>query len=176
MRWELSWRADPRAAALADRHYNRQKVGAKQFVPPGRCLVLVDHRVGQSATAFWVTSWPLAQYVRHEWAGAWVCSAFRREPGCVHRASDLILDAVAATRWRWPRVPELGMVTFVDEGKTLGERRRGVGRVVGACFLRAGFEHVGFTKEENLHAFLLRPERMPPAAPPFGAQGDFFAP
>lgn len=40
MRWLVSHRADPLARALADRHYNRQKVGATQFVPPGRCLVL----------------------------------------------------------------------------------------------------------------------------------------
>lgn len=25
--WRLSWRADPRAATIADRHYNRQSVG-----------------------------------------------------------------------------------------------------------------------------------------------------
>jgi hypothetical protein len=40
MRWQLSWRADPVARQLADRHYNRQAVGAAQFVPPGRCLVV----------------------------------------------------------------------------------------------------------------------------------------
>src|SRR3979409_34708 len=41
MLWHLSWRADPRARPLADRHYNRQKPGAAQFVPPGGCLVLL---------------------------------------------------------------------------------------------------------------------------------------
>lgn len=39
-RWQLSWRADPVTRALADRHYNRQAVGAAQFVPPGACVVL----------------------------------------------------------------------------------------------------------------------------------------
>lgn len=34
MTWRLSWRADPAGAVLADRHYNRQRVGSKQFVPP----------------------------------------------------------------------------------------------------------------------------------------------
>ena len=38
--WRLSYRADPRTRVLADRHYNRQKIGAAQFVPPGACLVL----------------------------------------------------------------------------------------------------------------------------------------
>jgi hypothetical protein len=73
MQWRISDRADPEARALADRHYNRQKPGTPQFVPPGRCLVLVCDK------AFWVTSWPFAEYTKHAWAGAWVCSAFRNE-------------------------------------------------------------------------------------------------
>ncbi len=32
--WEYSHRADPYARALADRHYNRQSIGAKHFAPP----------------------------------------------------------------------------------------------------------------------------------------------
>lgn len=40
MIWQLSDRADPEARRIADRHYNRQKPGTPQFVPPGRCLVL----------------------------------------------------------------------------------------------------------------------------------------
>lgn len=72
--WHLSNRADPSARDVADRHYNRQKTGAAQFVPPGRCLVLTA-----PGPCLWVTSWPFAEFVRHKWAGAWVCSAFRRE-------------------------------------------------------------------------------------------------
>lgn len=59
MRWVVSDRFDPRALPLADRHYNRQKVGSNQFVPPGSCLVLLT----PNADALWVTSAPLAQYV-----------------------------------------------------------------------------------------------------------------
>ena len=73
--WRLSHRADPAALPLADRHYNRQKPGTKQFVPPGRCIVLLT----PDADAFWVSSWPFAQYVKHQWAGAWICTAFRNE-------------------------------------------------------------------------------------------------
>lgn len=90
MTWHISNRADPRAAALADRHYSRQTIGARQFVPPGRCFVLVQD------SAYWVTSWPFAQFVRHAWAGAWICSAFRNEG--VGLSSELIREAVAATR------------------------------------------------------------------------------
>lgn len=38
MIWEKSWKADPRARQVADRHYNRQKPGSPQFVPPGRSM------------------------------------------------------------------------------------------------------------------------------------------
>ena len=67
MRWALSHRFDARALPLADRHYNRQKVGSPQFVPPGRCLVLLT----EDARALWVTSWPFAEFTKHAWAGAW---------------------------------------------------------------------------------------------------------
>lgn len=63
MRWHLSHRADEDVVPLANRHYNRQHIGSPQFVPPGRCLVL------SMPTAFWVTSWPFAEYVRHAWGG-----------------------------------------------------------------------------------------------------------
>lgn len=39
MIWHQSYRADPKARDVADRHYNRQKPGSPQFVPPGRCCV-----------------------------------------------------------------------------------------------------------------------------------------
>lgn len=157
MNWKLSHRADKRALPLADRHYNRQKPGTPQFVPPGRCLVLltVEER------AVWVTSWPFAQYTRHAWAGAWVNSLFRREDG--PRASDLIREAVSATRWKWPDVPELGMITFVDQGKV--RRKRDPGR----CYTKAGFQHVGKTKG-GLLAFQLLPKDMPELVAPVGIQ------
>ena len=91
------------ALPLADRHYNRQHVGAPQFVPPGRCLVLLH---GAPATALWVTSWPFGEYVKHRWPGAWMCSVFRREGGGM--ASDLILAALAATRAHFGEPPERG--------------------------------------------------------------------
>lgn len=62
MRWTLSFRADPEVIPLADRHYTRQAIGAGQFVPPGRCVVLKT----ADLRALWVTSWP--QFVQHAWA------------------------------------------------------------------------------------------------------------
>ena len=156
MHWHISHRADTRARVIADRHYSRRTPGAAQFVPPGRCLVL--WRYG----AYWVTSYQFAQYARHAWPGAMICSAFRREYGDV-QASDLIRSALAATRWRWPALPELGMVTFVDAGRV--RHKRDPGR----CFIRAGFRRCGMT-QGGLHALQILPDAWPDACPPHGAQ------
>lgn len=157
--WTLSDRFDPAVRPLADRHYNRQTIGSPQFAPPGRCLVL------KRPDAFWITSWPFAEYTRHAWAGAWVCSAFRNEGD--HLSSDLVRSAVAATRWRWPEVPALGMVTFVNTEKT--RRKRDPGR----CFRKAGFRPVGHTAG-GLVALILEPLEMPDPAPPADAQLGLF--
>ena len=155
--WKLSHRADREALPIADRHYNRQKVGSPQFVPPGRCLVLLC----ATGSALWVTSWPFAQFVKHEWAGAWVNSCFRRESGPL--ASELIREAVAVTRWNWPNVPELGIVTFIDRGKV--KRKRDFGR----CYLRAGFTVAGETKG-GLLALQMKPSEMPSPMEPLESQ------
>jgi hypothetical protein len=166
--WRLSWRADPATRAVADRHYNRQSPGAAQFVPPGACLVL------KTDGAAWITSWPKAEFVQHAWAGAWVNSLFRREDS-PYVASDLIRWAVAHTRARWPEVPELGIVSFVDASKTAPKE------VPGWCYRRAGWSHVGFTKA-GLFAFQQLPGRrigrrsepMPDAVPVPGWQPSLF--
>jgi hypothetical protein len=149
--WTRSNRADPDCLPLADRHYNRQKPGSPQFVPPGRCLVL------KRADAVWVTSWPFAEFVKHAWAGAWINSMFRHEGEAV--ASELIRAAVAATRATWPTVPALGMVTFIDPVHVKPRMVRGR-PTWGHSYFAAGFEHVGYTKA-GLWAMQLRPERMP---------------
>ncbi len=147
--WRLSNRADPRALPLADAHYNRQKIGSPQFVPPGRCLVLLT----PEAEALWVTSWPYAEYVLHAWGGAWVNSLFRREAGPL--ASELIVAAVAMTRALWDP-PPLGVVSFIDATKT--KHKRDPGR----CYRKAGWSHVGFTKA-GLWVYQQLPHQMPTA-------------
>jgi len=124
--------------------------------------------------AFWVTSWPLPEFVKHRWAGAWVCSAFRNERRDLYRSSDLIREAVAATRWycanEW-RVsePELGMVSFIDEDKI--RRKRDPGR----CYLKAGFVRLSErTVTEDLAVVQQLPAAMPPAEAPLGAQRNFW--
>ncbi len=154
MRWERSHRFDATVVPLADRHYNRRKHGSPQFVPPGRCVVLATIE----RDAFWITSWPFAEYVRHAWPGAWVCSAFRNE-NRANLSSELIREAIAATLSIWPEPPALGIVTFVNAKKVTHKRDPG------RCFLRAGFVPCGETKG-GLLAFQMLPAAFPAAVRP----------
>jgi len=131
--WVRATRADIQCRELADRHYNRQKIGAACFTPPGRVLVFKT----PCARAVWATSWPFAQYVRHAWAGAWVNSLFRNEGAGL--SSELIRAAVSHTALLWDP-PPLGLITFVDARKVRAKQNPGY------CYLMAGFEHVGETK------------------------------
>lgn len=162
MRWRLSHRFDPAARPIADRHYNRRTVGSPQFVPPGRCVVLLC----DEPRSLWVTSWPM--FSKHAWPGAWVNSTFRKEGG--GRASELIVEALAASRHELGEPPAAGLITFVDPAKV--RHKRDPGR----CYLRAGFELAGTTTgghgRNPLLVFRIRPERMPPPDAPLGAQGD----
>lgn len=161
--WRISHRGDPEARVIADRHYTRQKPGTPQFVPPGRCLVLLAGKAPEQAV--WVTSWPFAEYVKHAWAGAWVCSMFRNEGAGL--SSDLITQAVAATRAYFGDPPELGMITFVSPGHIRSSNP-------GYCFKRAGFEVIGSTGK-GLPALQLHPDAMPPAEAALHRQLSFIA-
>lgn len=156
MIWQTSYKADPRARIIADRHYNRQKPGTPQFVPPGRCCVFYAET--ETGRAFWVTSYPFAEYVRHEWAGAWVCSAFRNEGAGI--ASQMIIEAVAATRAYFGTPPDIGMITFINTKKVNPIMVHGRA-TWGRTYELAGFKQVGKTKS-GLLAFQLLPEDMPP--------------
>jgi hypothetical protein len=158
MIWTLSYRADPEANAMAKEHYTCQSPDSKQFMPPGSCLVLkVSPRL-----AVWGTSFPKAEYVRHAWAGAWVCSIFRNKGAGI--ASEMIRDAIAATRWYYGEPPALGMITFIDTSKVKPTMQRSK-PMWGYTYLKAGFQHVGYTAG-GLMAFQLLPGDMPAAAMP----------
>jgi hypothetical protein len=160
MNWLLSNRADVDALPLADRHYNRQKPGTPQFVAPGRCLVLLS----KNRDALWVSSWPIAEYVKHAWAGAWLCSCFRNEGETL--SSELITEAVGVTRWKWGEPPPLGMVTFIDRTKV--RKKRDFGR----CYRKAGWSVCGETKG-GLLALQIKPQDMPELMPPLGVTLEF---
>lgn len=157
MRWCKSHRADPAARKLADKHYNRQKIGSPQFAPTGSCAVFLS----DDARAFWITSAPLAEWVKHRWPGAWICSAFRSEGAGI--ASDLIREAVAATVAHYGAAPDLGLVTFLDAAEVEPTMVRGL-PAFGFTWRKAGFHYVGKT-EGGLLAFQLLPKDMPTPEP-----------
>jgi len=164
MIWRLSHRCDRMARPLADRHYNRQSPGHPNIAPPGACLVLLT----ETRDAYWITSAPLAEYVKHDWPGAWVCSAFRNEGAGL--SSEMVRSAVAATRAVLGEAPPRGFVTFVDPEQT--RRKRDPGR----CFVRAGFFRTGRTKGGLVALRMASPPRagehgchtMPDAEAPHG--------
>lgn len=68
----------------------------------------------------------------------------------------MIRDAIAATRFYWPEIPELGIITFVNTSKVREKS------IPGWCYLQAGFRFVGLTKG-GLWAFQMLPSEMPEA-------------
>jgi hypothetical protein len=157
---------------LADRHYSRQKIGSPQFMPPGGCVVLYA-LTRDGGQAVWGTSTPFARYVKHEWAGAWMCSIFRNEGA--GQASELIRQAVAATRAVIGDPPSQGMVTFIDRKSVRPyicgpERTRAIW---GQTYRQAGFKEVGETKG-GLLALQLLPEDMPDPISPHGHNGQCY--
>lgn len=162
MLWQQTWRADPDVAALADRHYSRQTIGAKQFTPPGRVLVLRT----ESADAGWATSAPFAEYVHRVYPGAWVDTLFRNESA--HRASLLIEQAVAASRWYFGPPPSEGMITMIDTTKVRPIKRHGIA-IWGWVYRQVGFQEAGYTKG-GLVILQLLPADMPLPCPPVNAQ------
>lgn len=155
--WQLAHRATKAARMVADRHYSRQTIGSSQFVPPGRCLVLMT----PEADAYWVTSFPFQEFVRHAWGGAWICSAFRNESP--HLSSLMIREAVAITRWYFGEPPEPhGFVSFIDTTKV--RKKRDFGR----CYIKAGWHRVEDTKG-GLITMQLLPQEIPEIIVPMGA-------
>ena len=156
--WRLSYQCDPAAATLADRHYSRRSIGSKWIMPPGRQLVLLT----PTNDAVWGTSYPYARMVNRAYPGAYLCTIFRNEGSTL--SSILVREALAWTRWKWPEIPDDGMITFIDAEKV--RRKRDPGR----CFRKAGFEPAGYTKERGLLILRCPPERFPEAVAPPGEQ------
>jgi len=68
--------------------------------------------------------------------------------------------------WKWPEIPSLGMITFIDRDKV--KHKRDYGR----CYRRAGFIEAGET-EGGLLALQLLPSAMPDMEPPMGVSEEF---
>ncbi len=151
MIWCRSHRFDPPAREIADRHYSRQKPGTPQFVRAGSCCVFLTH----CGRGLWVTSWQT--FNNGAWRGAWDNVLFRSEGAGI--SSDLIRQAVAATRAHYGEPPALGMVTSIDRDKVKPTMVRGV-PVWGWAYRKAGFVDAGETQSGKL-VLQLWPADMP---------------
>ena len=149
--WIVTKDGDPRALALADRHYSRGKPGTPLFVGPGRKIVLVS----EDGLALWATRHSL---YRRDGRTGWECVMFRNEGPWL--SSHLIVLALGVTRYLWGDPPAEGMFTFV------GHRLRG------GCFYAAGFHKDGATADGRL-CLRLQADHWPPSIQP--ARAGLFA-
>jgi hypothetical protein len=124
--WRVVGKFTPEAAAMADRHYSRRKVGSPQFMPPGETLVLL----AEQALFGWWRPHPDSGITSMNGLDGWTCTIFRNES--VIRSSNLILAAEVALRDVKQQCGPDGMLTYVFDS-----RIRSVNP--GCCFKKAGW-------------------------------------
>lgn len=115
---------DPEMAMLADRHYSRRTVGARQFLYSGRKIVI------RNAEGTILFGWLFPdEDKRMDGQTGYNCAIFRNESG--RRSSDVILECeqIAIDRWGGPG----RMYTYVDPRKIQSCNP-------GYCFKMAGWE------------------------------------
>jgi len=131
---------DDEMRQLADRHYSRRTVGARQFCYSGRKLVL---RNAEGTVLFiWMFPDPA---LRMDAQTGYNCAMFRREAG--HCASDIILEA---ERWAFEKWGRNRLYTYIDPKKLRVLKRRGIEFCrwpPGRCFLEAGWKFVRTTRD-----------------------------
>lgn len=174
--WKHVHHLDERARALADRHYSRQHIGAREFCPPGNKIVLL----GLNDDALWVSHRPdpKADLLKRRADGFdyWDNPYFRNESSGI--ASEMILEALAITvcLWGMTQLPPDGFHSFVDARKVKPTIRHSRS-VYGWCFLKAGFDlYPEHTKERDLLRLIFPVARLLALAPlqPFSEQMSLF--
>lgn len=120
---------DPEMRMLADRHYSRVTVGHREFVGPGRKLVLRD--CAGDVVFAWL--WCFDE-MRLDGQTGYNCTIFRNESG--RRSSDIIREAEqhATAKWGPNR-----FYTYVDPRKVRSSNP-------GYCFQAAGWQKTGRSK------------------------------
>lgn len=115
---------DAEMAMLADRHYSRRTIGARQFLYNGRKIVIRD------AAGLVLFGWMFPdEDKRMDGQMGYNCAIFRNES--TRRSSDIILEceAIAIERWGARR-----MYTYVNPAKILSVNP-------GYCFKQAGWQN-----------------------------------
>lgn len=116
---------DGECAELADRHYSRRTIGARQFCYSGRKLVLRD----AAAEVVWVWMWPDAE-LRSDGQTGYNNAIFRNESS--RQSSDIILEA---ERWALQEWGPARGYTYIDASKVRSPNP-------GYCFKVAGWRYV----------------------------------
>ena len=118
---------------LADRHYSRRTVGARQFLYNGRKLVLRD------AGGLVLFGWMYPQEeMRMDGMKGYNCAIFRNESQ--RPASEIILEA---EQWAFEKWGPNRLYTYIDPCKLRTIKRRGIEFCrwpPGRCFREAGWK------------------------------------
>ena len=153
--WYRIKKTDVAARQLADRHYSRQKKGARSFTPPGQTIVLAHLDCRGATKAIWASLRvaPGKNIVRYDKLDAWFCSIFHNEQTEI-RSSELIREAVRITHTLWGDIlPEDGFWTYIDPKKVKPTKVRGQD-TWGYCYIKAGWtKHPFVTKTNKLLSF-----------------------
>jgi hypothetical protein len=141
--WQRIDHTDPRALAIADRHYSRKSPGTIEFIPAGHKIVLMSFLPDTTPAALWASHRPAptAGLARPRFDGldVWDCSLFRIEHRTV-LASVLIQEAVAITRGLWDDIlPRDGFYTTVNPRHIQPIKVHGRD-VWGYCYIKAGWQ------------------------------------
>lgn len=176
--WSIVHHNDPRALAMADRHYSRKSPGTPEFIPAGHKVVLMHFSEDGTPAALWASHRPapganLAQ-PRFDGLDVWDCSLFRVESKTVE-ASVLIKEAVAITKGLWTPLPLDGFYTTIDPRKVKPIWRRGR-PLWGYSYLKAGWTEQGNKTGRGLIVYILPLDKLAAvepvatsiALPPFG--------
>lgn len=127
-------RTDLDCRLLADRHYSRQSVGAREFMGNGSTLVL--RNVEGTLVFGWLRS--QGYHVNSDGLDA-CCTIFRNEG--VRRSSEVILEAEREALDKWPDLTRFW--TYIDPDRVASPNP-------GYCFKQAGWRFVGLSKR-GLH-------------------------
>jgi hypothetical protein len=137
--WQRVQKFDPRAAALADRHYNRRKIGSPQFMPPGQTIILLTE-AGDAVFGWWRPA-PSSGLAAMNGRDGWTCTIFRNESDWL--SSCLILQA------EWQLAYQAcvdcgpdGLMTYVCGAKIQSTNP-------GYCFQQAGWRKVGWSADKR---------------------------
>ncbi len=136
--WQRVTKFDPRACALADRHYSRRKIGSPQFMPPGQTIVLLSQ--DELAVWGWWRPHPDSGLRAMNGLDGWTCTIFRNESAA--RSSDLILAAEEELHASGHSIGRDGMLTYVWDRKVLSENP-------GYCFKCAGWHAIGRSADKR---------------------------